>query len=339
MVCFVARGSPPMGAGYPWNMDVEEVRQVARGRNAARPSHIPLRGWWDILKRVGKRIMPDQLGLIAAGVAFYALLAVFPTLAAAMALAGLFTDPIMVVSQLQSVTELMPDEAALIVLNQAQLVAGAPEDGLSLTLIIGVVSALYLATRMTTSLIHGLNIVYEENEKRGIFRFWGTVVLLTAGLLFGSVILLLLLIGIPAVLAFIPFDYETEVMIGLVRWLVIALVVMTGLAAFYRWGPDRRSAKWHWLTPGAGLAGLLWFLGSLGFTMYVANFANYNETFGSLGGVVILLTWLWLSAFIVLLGALLDAEIEAQTRIDSTVGPDRPMGERGAYKADNLGEI
>ncbi|NND20838.1 MAG: YihY/virulence factor BrkB family protein [Silicimonas sp.] len=309
-----------------------------RGRQASRPHRIPMRGWLDILYRVLRRIMPTQLGLIAAGVAFYALLAVFPAIAALLALAGLFTDPIMVVSQLQALTELLPDDAALILLQEAQMVAGSPEDGLSLTLFLGVGFALYLATRATTSMIHGLNIAYEEAETRSFLRFWFTVIVMTASFLFGGTVLMVLLVGLPAALAFIPMDIETERWISIARWLLIAVVVMGGLAMFYRFAPARRRAKWSWLTPGAAAAGLLWFAGSMGFTLYVANFGNYNQTFGSLGGVIILLTWLWLSAFIVLLGALLDAEIEAQTRHDSTVGPDRPMGERGAYKADNLGE-
>lgn len=309
-----------------------------RGRYAVRPTQIPLKGWLDILWRAGKRIMPDQLGLIAAGVAFYGLLAVFPAMAALMALAGLFTDPIQVVSQLQTFTELLPDQAALILLNQAQLVAGSSDEGLSLTLFVGVGFAIYLSTRATTSLIHGVNIAYGERESRGFVRFWITVILLTTTMLFAAVTLALLLIGLPAALAFLPWDFEVERWISIARWIIAALIFCLGLSILYRWGPSRRRAKWRWLTVGTIVAALLFFAGSAGFTIYVANFGNYNETFGSLGGVIVLLTWLWLSAFVVLIGALLDAEIEAQTARDSTVGPDRPMGERGAVKADELGK-
>lgn len=309
-----------------------------RGRAARRPTRIPLRGWLDVLFRVVRRILPSQIGLIAAGVAFYMLLAAFPAIAALMALAGLVTDPASVVAQLQVVTELLPDQAALILLNQAQMVSGASSDGLSLTVIVGVGFAVYLSTRGTTSLIHGLNIAYEETEKRGFFRFWGMVILMTVAGLIGLFVMLLLLVGVPAALAYVPLTFETEKLIESIRWALIAIVVTIGLAMLYRWGPSRRSAKWRWLTPGAALAGLLWFAGSYGFSLYVANFGNYNQTFGSLGGVIVLLTWLWLSAYVVLLGALFDAEIEAQTAVDSTTGPDRAMGNRGAFKADNLGE-
>lgn len=309
-----------------------------RGRRATHPGQIPWRGWLDIFWRVGGRVGPDQFGLIAAGVAFYSLLAVFPAIAALTALAGLFTDAGSVVYQLQSFTELLPDEAALILLNQANQVAGSPDSGLSVALAIGLGLALYMSTRATMSLIHGLNVAYEEREERGVVRLWSTVISLTATLLFGLVLLALLLIGLPAALAFIPLDIETEKLLGSLRWVIVACVVIVGLSILYRWGPSRRQAKWRWLTPGTLLSSTLWFLGTLGFTVYVANFGNYNETFGSLGGVVILLTWLWLSAFIVLIGALLDAEVEAQTMKDSTVGPAKPMGERGAVKADVLGK-
>ncbi len=283
--------------------------------------------------------MPDQLGLIAAGVAFYALLAVFPAMAALMALAGLFTDPVMVVSQLQMFTELLPDQAALILINQAQLVAGSSDEGLSLTLFIGVAFAIYLTTRATTSLIHGVNVAYGERESRGLIRFWFTVILLTTAMLFAGVMLALLLIGLPAAIAFLPWEYGLELLLSIGRWIIAALIFCLGLSLLYRFGPSRRRAKWRWLTVGTVVAALLFFAGSAGFTVYVANFGNYNETFGSLGGVIVLLTWLWLSAFVVLIGALLDAEIEAQTARDSTVGPDRPMGERGAVKADEVGEL
>ena len=255
---------------------------------------------------------PDQLGVIAAGVAFYALLATFPAIAALTALAGLFTEADAVVGQLQFFTQYLPDEAALILINQANKVASSSDEGLTLALALGVGFAIYLSTRATTSLIHGLNIAFQEQESRGIVAFWSTVVLLTASLLFGVVILALLLIGLPTALAFIPVDVGTEQTLAAARWILVATVVIAGMSILYRWGPSRASAKWKWLTPGTMISSGLWFLGTIGFTIYVANFGNYNQTFGSLGGVIILLTWLWLSAFIVLLGALLDAEVDAE---------------------------
>lgn len=274
-----------------------------------------LRGWGAVIWHVARRIGHDQLGLVAAGVAFYALLAVFPAIAALTALAGLFTEAEAVVVQLQSFTQFLPDEAALILLNQANKVAGSSDGGLSLALFLGVGFSIYLSTRATTSLIYGLNIAFEEQESRGFILFWVTVILLTATLLFGAVTLALLLVGLPTALAFIPVDVGTEQILTASRWILVAVVVIAGMSILYRWGPARGSAHWRWLTPGTLVSSLFWFLGTIGFTIYVANFGNYNQTFGSLGGVIILLTWLWLSAFIVLLGALLDAEVNAQLKV------------------------
>ena len=274
-----------------------------------------LRSWGAVIWHVARRIGQDQLGLVAAGVAFYALLAVFPAIAALTALAGLFTEAEAVVVQLQSFTQFLPDEAALILLNQANKVAGSSDRGLSLALFLGVGFSIYLSTRATTSLIYGLNIAFEEQESRGFILFWVTVILLTATLLFGAVTLALLLVGLPTALAFIPVDVGTEQILTASRWILVAVVVIAGMSILYRWGPARGSAHWRWLTPGTVVSSLFWFLGTIGFTIYVANFGNYNQTFGSLGGVIILLTWLWLSAFIVLLGALLDAEVNAQLKV------------------------
>lgn len=273
---------------------------------------ISLKRWPFIFWRVARRVGPDQLGLIAAGIAFYALMAVFPAIAALTALAGLFADADAVVVQLQSFTQYLPDEAALILLNQANNVASSSDQGLSLALALGVGFAIYLSTRATTSLIHGLNVAFRERESRGVVLFGTNVVLLTTALLFGVVVLALLLIGLPTALAFIPVDVGTEQTLAAARWILVAAVVIAGMSVLYRWGPSRSSAKWRWFTPGTMISSMLWFVGTIGFSIYVANFGNYNKTFGSLGGVIILLTWLWLSAFIVLLGALLDAEVDAE---------------------------
>ena len=273
---------------------------------------VPASGWLAIFGRVARRVLPSQISLIAAGVAFYGLLAAFPAIAAMMALAGLFTDPDAVVAQLSAVSEVLPDEAANILLNQARGVAGQSNEGLSLTLWLGVGFAIYLLTRATTSMVHGLNIAFHRSEKRGFFRFWGTILLLTAALLFGGVVVVLLLVGLPTLLAFVPLDFATAQWIRGARWVLVTLVFIFGLSGLYRWAPSRRKTKGRALTFGAFLASVLWFAGSMGFATYVANFVNYNETFGSLGGVIILLTWLWLSAFIVLFGGLVDAEIERE---------------------------
>ena len=274
-----------------------------------------LRILWAVATRVGS----SQIGVIAAGVAFYSLLAVFPAIAAIVALAGLFIEPEAVVAQFETITRFVPEEAAAILIDEASAVAGTGDNGLTLAMVLGVAFAIYLTTRATTALIYGLNRVHASDEIRGIVHYWITVVLLTASLVIGAAVMFVLLVATPTILAFVPEEIvpgSTAEAVRAARWLLLALLILVGLAVLYRFGPadvagvgGSGTRKWRWLTPGSALAAVLWVAGSFGFSLYVAHFGNYNASFGSLAGVVILLTWFWLSAFVVLLGGLLDAEI------------------------------
>lgn len=310
---------------------------MARGRHAEAPQEIPAKGWKDIALRVKDEVASDHVGLIAAGVAFYALLAIFPAITALMALAGLALDPPEVVAQLESMAGVLPQEAAQIVLDQAVAVAGSEEAGLGIAFLIGLLLALYSASKGMGSLIEGLNVAYDEEEERGFITLilWtlGLTLFLIVGLLLG----LMATLAMPAVLNLIALPGWLETVLGLSRWVILALMTIFGLAAIYRYGPSRDAAEWRWLSPGAILACVIWMIASIGFSFYVSNFASYNESFGSMAGVIILLMWLWISAYIILLGAEFNAEIEAQTAEDTTVGSDEPMGSRGAAKADKLG--
>lgn len=272
------------------------------------------RGWWRLLVNVYKEIGDDHVGLISAGVAFYGLLAIFPGIVALMAIAGLVMEPTGIVSQLEGLSRFLPQEAAKIVIDQAVAVTGSQEGGLGLAAVFGILIALYSASKGVTSLMEGLNVAFEVPERRGLFRFYLTAFGLTIGVIGGFVAIVAILAGLPALLAFLPWSNVTEWVVSLVRWPVLLGVLALGLAILYRYGPSRGPVPWHWITPGAGVACGLWLLGSILFTLYVANFGSYNETFGALGGVIVLLTWLWLSAFIVLLGAEIDSEIERQDK-------------------------
>ena len=272
------------------------------------------RGWWRLLVNVYKEVGEDHVGLISAGVAFYGLLAIFPGIVAAMAIAGLVMEPTGIVSQLEGLSRFLPQEAAQIVLDQATAVAGSEEGGLGLAAIFGILIALYSASKGVTSLMEGLNVAFEVEERRGIVRFYVTAFALTIGLILGFIVIVAILAGLPALLAFLPWHNVTERIVSLIRWPVLLAVLALGLAILYRFAPSRGPVPWHWVTPGAGVACGLWLLGSILFTVYVANFGSYNETFGALGGVIVLLTWLWLSAYIVLLGAEFDSEIERQDK-------------------------
>ncbi|MCQ0091289.1 YihY/virulence factor BrkB family protein [Roseovarius sp. M141] len=310
---------------------------MARGRNAETPTEIPARGWKDIILRVKDELASDHVGLIAAGVAFYALLAIFPAITALMALGGLVLEPAEVTTQLESLTEMIPKEAAQIILDQAVAVAGSEQAGLGVAFIIGLLLAIYSASKGMGSLMEGLNVAYDEEETRGFIKKTLWTLGLTVFLIIGLVLGLLAALAVPTVLGVIALPDWLETILALSRWVILALMTVIGLAVLYRYGPSRDDAEWKWLSPGAIAACVIWIAASVGFSIYVSNFGSYNESFGSMAGVIILLMWLWISAFIVLLGAELNAEMEAQTAADTTVGPDEPMGTRGAEKADNLG--
>jgi len=310
---------------------------MARGRGAETPTEIPAPGWKDILLRVKDEIGADHVSLVAAGVAFYALLAIFPAVTALMALAGLVMEPAQVTEQLEAVTRLIPEEAATIILDQAVAVTGSQETGLGWAFLIGVGLALYSASKGVGSLMEGLNVAYDEDETRGFV----TKLIWTLGLTLMLVGVLLLGLGatlaIPAVVGFLALPDWIETLLTYGSWVLLAFLTVLALAVLYRYGPARDNAEWKWLTPGSVIACVLWIVASIGFSIYVSNFGSYNESFGSMAGAIILLMWLWISAFIVLLGAEFNSEMEAQTRKDSTTGPDEPMGARDAVKADKLG--
>jgi membrane protein len=311
---------------------------IARGRDATTPFQIPRRGWILILRRTWTEMGQDHLGLIAAGVAFYALLALFPALGVAVALAGLVTTPADFVGAIDSVSDILPAEAAQILLAQARQVAGSSGGGLGLAALLGFGLALYSSSRGVMSLIEGLNVTYDEDEKRSFLRLNLTALALTVVVIVGMIVGLTATIVIPAALAIVGVAPGEMTWIGTLRWPILLLGTITGLSILYRFGPSREHARWSWISPGAVLACLLWLAGTAVFAWYAQNFASYNQTFGTLGGAIVLLMWLWLSAYIVLIGAELNAEIEAQTARDSTTGAPMPMGRRGAVKADTLGE-
>ena len=311
---------------------------MARGREATSPTQIPKKGWKDILLRVKEEIGRDHIGLVAAGVAFYGLLAIFPGIAAVMAIAGLVTEPAIVADQLDTLASVMPEQAADIIIGQAKEVAGGEEAGLGLAAIVGILLALWSASAAMSSMMEGLNVAYDEQETRGFFARTAMRLLLTLGVIAGFFVTVAIILVLPAILAFVPLGDLTETIVTIVRWPVVAMVAVVGLAILYRYGPSRDNPEWKWVTPGAGIAVILWLVASVAFAIYVRNFGSYQETFGTLGGAVILLMWMWISAYTVLLGAEFDSEMEAQTRHDTTVGEIQPMGQRGAVKADRLGE-
>jgi membrane protein len=311
--------------------------EPGRGRDAGGPRQIPRRGWTDVLARVRSEIGADNLSMISAGVAFYAILALFPAIAALISIYGLLFDPNQVQQQVQALSGLLPQQAMSIIEGQMQGVAARPAQALGIGVAVGILFALWSATKGTKSMITALNIVYEEDECRGFFKLNASAFLLTLCLILLAVFTLALIVVVPVVLGMIGLGAVGETLVQVLRWPILAAMVVFTLAVLYRYGPDRRKARWRWTSWGAAGATLLWLLASWLFSLYVTNFGNYGATYGSVGAVIVLLLWLYVSAFVVLLGAEVNAEMEHQTERDSTVDGDQPMGKRGARMADTVG--
>ncbi len=305
-----------------------------RGREATRPTGVPLRGWKEILLRVKDEVGQDHISVVAGGVAFYAFLAIFPAIGAAAMIWGAVADPAVVQSQLEAWRGVVPPAVYEILSEQLTEVSAGAGSALTFGAAFSLLLAVWSSTKGVKALMAAMNIAYEEPEERGIVR----QNLLALGLTLGAILLALVAIAavavLPPLLALVDLGLVTELAIGALRWLGLLVMMMVGLAVLYRYGPSRRGARLRWITPGAVLATLLWLAASYGFSLYVENFASYNETFGALGAVVILLMWFWLSGYVICLGAELNCELERQTRRDTTVGARRPLGERGARAAD-----
>ncbi len=309
----------------------------SHGRKAEWPQEIPKKGWWDIAIRVKKRISNTNLSVLAAGVGFYALLSVVPGLVALISIYGLMADPIDVENLFASFQSVMPGEVHTLLKDQITRIS-ANSHAAGWGLLLGLVLALWSGSAATKALMQALNVAYHEDEKRGFIRFNAIALGLTLAGVASVLVSLGLIAGIPAALKFIGLESFAKTLINILRWPLLLALAMTSLAVLYRYAPSREEPKWRWVTWGAVLATLLWVGGSALFSLYVSHFGNYNKTYGSLGAIVVVLLWLYLTGFAILLGAQINAEMEHQTAKDSTTGRPKPMGNRGAYVADTVGE-
>ncbi|MGR3757187.1 MAG: YihY/virulence factor BrkB family protein [Tranquillimonas sp.] len=311
------------------------MTDTAPGRHADAPQEIPRAGWIEILKRVGSEISADHVSVVSAGTAFFGLLALFPAVTALISIAGLIFDPATIQNQIASMTAMLPQNASEIIVGQAQKVAGSGQTGIGLAAIFGILLALYGASAGMRTLMEGMNIAYDETESRGTIKLYIVSLILTVVLTVGLLLALGVSLALPAIVAALRLPSWIETLMQWLSWPILFVFAIFGLNVIYRWGPSREDARWRWISPGAVLATVIWLIGTGLFTIYATNFGSYNQTYGALGGVIILLTWLWLSAFIVLLGAEFNSEMEHQTAKDTTTGPAEPMGDRGAVKADS----
>lgn len=307
-----------------------------RGEFADRPLAIPWRGWWQVLKRVQGEVGNDRISIIAAGISYYALFSVFPAIAMLIMAYGLFADPDTVRQQLENFRGVLPQQAYDILREQLERLARTTSSNLGFGLLFSFALATWSASRAVSALMIAMNVAYEEEEHRGIIKQNLVALAITIGGLCFFVVSITAIAAVPAAIALLNLGPGLTAALASLQWLALGIAAMIALAAVYRFAPCRAYARFRWLTPGAVVATVLWLLTSLLFSIYVANFGNYNETFGSIGAVVVLLLWFYISAFAVCVGAEINAELERQTYRDTTTGPSRPIGRRGAYVADSV---
>jgi membrane protein len=308
------------------------------GRDATRPLLIPLRGWWQVGQRVWIESGKDNLSVVAAGCAFYALFAAFPALSALIALYGLTAAPASAEQHFDMLSSVLPQQAYQVVIEQIRRIAGASNQSLGWGLVFSVGLALWSVGNLVQALFAALNLAYEEPERRSTLRFYLSAFGFALLGIVSGVLMLIALVYVPLLFAYAGFSSAFELLVKVLRWPVLALLVLVSLSLLYRYGPCRRSAKWRWVLVGALLATVFWLIASAGFSYYVSHFANYDRIYGSLGAVIVLLFWLYISFYIVLIGAEINAQLELQTAEDTTHGRPKPMGKRGAFVADHVAD-
>jgi membrane protein len=324
------------GPGASHETDPDAVADGGQGRQADTPQEIPPKGWKAIAKRTMKEVKQDQVPLLGAGVAFYTLLSLFPAIIAGVSIYGLVADPQTVRDQIDRLTEMLSPETADIIGEQLKEVTAGAGGALGVATVIGILTALWSASSGMKALITGVNLAYDETESRKFVKLRGLSILLTLGAMVLLAVAGATIVGFPPIADNLPTVLQWVV--SILRFVVLAALLVAGLAVLYRYAPDRDEPKWTWVSWGSGIATLLWILASIGFSIYVNSFGNYNKTYGALAGVIILMFWLYLTAVIVLIGAELNTEMELQTAKDTTAGPTKPMGDRDAHAADHVAE-
>jgi len=312
--------------------------EPGRGRDARTPSQIPARGWRDILLRTWANIARHRVLAIAAGITFYGLLAIFPGIAAALAFYGFFADPQSAQGLFDQLSGALPGGGQDVLRDQITRITAQPAGPLGFAFILGLLISLWTASSGIRALIDALNVVYGEDEKRSLVKLYAFSIVATIAAIIFFLLVSLALIGLPIVLDYLWLPSFSKILLNLLRWPLLFCIGAFALAIIYRFGPSRHHARWRWITWGSAGAIIAWIAASLLFSWYTANFGSYNTTYGSLGAVIGFMTWMWISAIVLLLGAEINAEMERQTVRDTTVGGDKPLGERGAWVADTMGE-
>ncbi|MDH2404912.1 YihY/virulence factor BrkB family protein [Bradyrhizobium sp. SSUT18] len=336
------RSGPPQDhrnseANSPETSPAGAAMQPGRGRRSKNPFAIPWAGWKDIFWRTYQRIDDDRLLATAGGVVFFGLLAIFPAVTALVSSYGLFADPSTISSNLQTLATMLPEGSFQIVEDQVGRVVSNGNTALGATFLFGLVLAIWSANAGVKSIFDALNVAYEEREKRSFIK----LNLMSLAFTIGGIVAVLVMVGtvvaFPLALDHLGIAPESKLIVALARWPLLLVILLAALAILYRFAPSRDAPRWQWLSIGAVTAGILWIAGSALLSWYLSEFANYNATYGSLGAAIGLMTWMWMSAIVIMFGAELNSEIERQTLRDTTTGPPKPLGTREAVAADTVG--
>lgn len=335
-------GGAAVALGYAYEVLSRRMSQAARdkarGRSAGSPLEMTWLGWKDVLLRFAANMSENRLTSLAGAVAFFTLLSLVPALSLFVTIYRYFTDPLTIAGQLDSITVVLPEAARDLIREQAVRLATQGASSLSVTFLVSFVVAAWSANAAVKAVFDALNIIYREREKRSFIRLNAISLMTTISGIVMLTLALTVIAIVPVIAALFPFAHELERVVRLVRWPSFFLIATLAIAWLYWIGPSRRRPRFSWVMPGAAAAALLWAAASFAFSWYVGTLGNYTATYGSLATVVVFMTWLWLSATIVLAGAELNAELEHQTARDTTVGGPKPPGLRGAVLADSIGK-
>ena len=333
-----SREDPPRNSASTSTSRSKQIgKEGGRGRHAATPWQIPWKGWKDILLRTYEQVNDDRLLAVAAGVVFYGLLALFPAITALVSSYALFAKGSTINEHLSSLGSLLPGGAMDIVRDQVDRVLAKGDVKLGTAFLFSFLLTVWSANGGMKAVIDALNVAYEEKEERGFFKLNATSLAFTFGGLIAVLVAIGAIVALPLVLAAIGLNSVTDAIIRYGRWPILVLMIMFGLAVLYRYAPSRRSPRWQWITVGSAFATVAWLVGSALLSFYLANYAHYDATYGSLGAAIGLMIWMWMSTIVILLGAELNAEIEHQTAEDTTEGGKKPLGARDATVADTIG--
>ena len=326
----------PRSFEEPLAVERRRARESGRGRAATHPLQIPWPGWKDILWRSYVAMNANRLLAIAGGVAFFVLLAIFPAITALVSAYDLFFNAATITNHLSLMRDVVPDNVLGLVREQGERTA-SHGGTLSIGIIAGILVAFWSAMSGVKAVIDALNVIYEQREQRSFIKLNAMALIFTLGGFAGFLVVIAAVVVLPLALSSVGLANATATLMRVLRWPALFVILLVSLSVLYRYAPDRRTPRWQWVSIGSLIATVMWIVVTYLFSWFLANFANYNATYGSLGAVVGLMMWLWISTIVVLLGAELNAEIERQTARDSTVGAEKPLGSRGAAVTDTVG--